>query len=161
MKRGYALDSFTILELVFVIVILGVLAAIAIPRLAMGRDDALAIALKKDIQTIFQAVPAVYLSQGESFKAFSQAVQLDTSRWRTEDALISSTLSAQDSTPCVRVEHYHATQNIPAQNIKVGDKILQLSIQANTPCHTLNNLFHKGQQDYQQSINLSGYGIPF
>lgn len=36
MKR----DAFTMIELVFVIVVLGILAAVAIPRLAVTRDDA-------------------------------------------------------------------------------------------------------------------------
>lgn len=50
------LDSFTMIELVFIIVILGVLASIAIPRLATSRDDAIAVAIKSDIGTILQAV---------------------------------------------------------------------------------------------------------
>ncbi len=33
-------DAFTMIELVFVIVVLGILAAVAIPRLAATRDDA-------------------------------------------------------------------------------------------------------------------------
>lgn len=75
------LESFTMIELVFIIVILGVLASIAIPRLATSREDAIAVAFKSDIGTILQAVPALYLSLGENFTDIRQAAQLDSARW--------------------------------------------------------------------------------
>ena len=44
--------AFTMIELVFVIVVLGILASIAIPRLAVSRDDAMLAKLKADIAAI-------------------------------------------------------------------------------------------------------------
>ena len=51
MRRG-----FTMLELVFVIVVLGILAGIAIPRLFVTRDDAIIAKGRADIASIRSAV---------------------------------------------------------------------------------------------------------
>lgn len=74
MKKG-----FTMIELIFVIVILGILAAVAIPRLAATRDDATLAGIKTDVTTVMQAVPAWY--QGQKDARLLQGVQLDTTKW--------------------------------------------------------------------------------
>jgi general secretion pathway protein G len=52
MKRS----AFTMVELVFVIVILGILGSIAIPRLAASRGDAQIVRYKTDVSTIRSAI---------------------------------------------------------------------------------------------------------
>ena len=44
--------AFTMMELVFVIVILGILAAVAVPRLAVTRDDAIVVKGKSQVSAI-------------------------------------------------------------------------------------------------------------
>lgn len=55
MRRG-----FTMLELVFVIVVLGILAGIAVPRLFVTRDDAIIAKGRADIASIRSAITNMY-----------------------------------------------------------------------------------------------------
>lgn len=48
----YDKKAFTIIELVFVIVVLGILAAVAIPKFSATRDDAIDARIKKQINAI-------------------------------------------------------------------------------------------------------------
>ena len=75
MKRG-----FSMIELIFVIVILGILASVALPKLAATRDDATAAGIKSDVGTLVQAVPAMYMSQ--KVASITQAVpSLSATSW--------------------------------------------------------------------------------
>ena len=56
--------SFTMIELIFVIVILGILAAVAIPKLAATRDDAQTAALTTQLQDGTRELINYYTSQG-------------------------------------------------------------------------------------------------
>ena len=59
MKKG-----FTMIELIFVIVILGILASVAIPRLAATREDAEISAAVANLRTLVSDVTAYYTAKG-------------------------------------------------------------------------------------------------
>ena len=60
MKKG-----FTMIELIFVIVILGILASVAIPRLAATREDAEIATTVANLRTLISDINAYYVVKGE------------------------------------------------------------------------------------------------
>ena len=74
MKKG-----FTMIELIFVIVILGILASVAIPRLAATREDAEISAAVANLRTLVSDVSAYYVVKG-SFGTDSTA-RNSTIKW--------------------------------------------------------------------------------
>lgn len=94
--------AFTMLELVFILVILGILAAIAIPKISASRDDAKLVALKSDISTLKSSFPAYFLSQGQG--TFSDAITLSESNWNLGDYTISTKLEASSGGSCISAE---------------------------------------------------------
>ena len=59
MKKG-----FTMIELIFVIVILGILASVAIPRLAATREDAEISTTVANIRTLLSDINSYYAVKG-------------------------------------------------------------------------------------------------
>ena len=77
--------AFTMIELVFVIVILGILAAIAVPKLAATRDDAEIAKIRSDVASIRSAIVSerqIHLLRGEVqyISALDQGVASNTDK---------------------------------------------------------------------------------
>ena len=73
MKKG-----FTMIELIFVIVILGILASVAIPRLAATREDAEISAAVANLRTLVSDLSAYYTTKGE----FTTNANKITTKWK-------------------------------------------------------------------------------
>ena len=76
--------AFTMIELIFVIVIIGILAAVAIPKLAATRDDAEISKIVANARILLQDFQNYYTSQGNS-------------QWLSEDITEVTSISLETS----------------------------------------------------------------
>jgi type II secretory pathway pseudopilin PulG len=65
------------IELIFVIVIIGILAAVAIPKLAATRDDAVDTKVKSNVTTCLTDYVASYTATGTADKGGTACTSLD------------------------------------------------------------------------------------
>ena len=127
MKKG-----FTMIELIFVIVILGILASVAIPRLAGTRTDAEVSALAGNIRTLISDVASYYAVKGDFTVAkwkditnaplqISKNQPITASNAATQDAHL-----AADGVNCIAIRVANktttATGTVPARIIFGKDR---------------------------------------
>ncbi len=94
MRKG-----FTMIELIFVIVILGVLASVAIPRLAATRDDAEVAKAATNLTTAVSDITAYYTAKGK----FSDGESSDFTKM-TNALDKTGSLNVKGSTKCVEIK---------------------------------------------------------
>ena len=100
MKKG-----FTMIELIFVIVILGILASVAIPRLAGTRDDAEISAAVANLRTLVSDANVYYVTKGD----LKDSGGTNDAKW---SAITSVSLASSTTDPAVTTE----------VNLKAGGK---------------------------------------
>lgn len=99
-------NAFTMVELIFVIVILGILAGIAVPKIAATRDDAEIAKGRSDIASIRSAI----VSERQSRLILGSSIYIDklhSSGTSYFDGNGSSTLLMYGLTPRAADGHWH------------------------------------------------------
>ena len=113
MRKG-----FTMIELIFVIVILGVLASVAIPRLAATRDDAEVAKAATNLTTAVSDITAYYTAKGK----FESNAQSDFSKI-TNALSKDGKLNVKGKTTCVEVKLPTTNNNAGNTSSKVELKL--------------------------------------
>ena len=109
MKKG-----FTMIELIFVIVILGILASVAVPRLASTREDAEISATVANLRTLVSDASSYYVANGTFKPKGTQAKWRDVTNVPLRDdkkALVQGTTGTNTAaylsasgTNCIKIE---------------------------------------------------------
>ena len=132
MKKG-----FTMIELIFVIVILGILASVAIPRLAATREDAEISAAIANLRTLVSDANAYYVAKG-SFNGVKWKDITNVPLTKNGGVPITTELATQEGflyvggTRCIDVALHDRLGSIPAriqfytQNPKASDLCKQI-----------------------------------
>lgn len=119
-KKTNSKRAFSIIELIFVIAVLGLIIGVAVPKFLNTKTAAEATTLKQDITTITTAIQTHYMlnNSGENI---SDMVTINEERWKGSEKKL---VYHDGNSDCITIE-------IENKNLKVaingtGDKCLKL-----------------------------------
>jgi len=93
-------QGFSIIELIFVIAVLGIIAAVAVPKLMDSRNSAIVTTIKQDISTITTSIQSYYMIHNK-IEHISDSVNINTKTWDLNDLKVE--YSSEDHV-CIKIE---------------------------------------------------------
>jgi len=121
MKRA----GFTMIELIFVIVILGILAAVAIPKLAATRDDAKIAKMATNVSTTISDIGAYYTSQGKMGTNWSDMTNVHLESAAGTDSTVSTTQAKlyNGNDECITFDVNGSTLTVAAGSVTTAGSV--------------------------------------
>lgn len=105
-------SAFSLLELIFAIVILGIIASFAVPKYMDTKDSALISTIKRDINTSINSIQSYYLLN-QKIEKISDTMNINDTNW------IISDLKMQDKNSCLSLE---------VKTSDLGNKTIELTV---------------------------------
>ena len=81
-------SAFSLLELIFAIVILGIVASFAIPKYIDTKDSALVSTIKRDLNTVVSSIQSYYLLN-QKIEKISDVLTINETNWTLTDTKLS------------------------------------------------------------------------
>ena len=153
MRKG-----FTMIELIFVIVILGILAAVAIPRLAATRDDAEVSKAATNVATAVADITSFYTAQGALPSDLGKKIK-DVTNVPVDDNGVMKVKKVG----CIKFEAIKATAPVADKNIEIGTPILKVTAETSGNTDAACKGAQKAVEKITDSspIRLGGTGVNF
>ena len=92
--------SFSLIELIFIISVLGIIAAVAVPKLMDTRSNAVTTTIKQDISTITTSIQSYYMLNN-GIEKISDSVNINPKAWVVSDKKLEY---KSNETTCVTIE---------------------------------------------------------
>jgi len=126
MKKGFSL-----LELIFAIVVIGIIASFAIPKYLDTRDEAVASTIQRDLATATTSIQTYYLTK-RSISDITEAVKLNTKNWTLDNNKLKITSSNASDCASLEVKDSEIVITISKDADDICDKLNKLGIETTT-----------------------------
>lgn len=127
-------QGFSIIELIFVIAVLGIIAAVAVPKLMDTRSSAIVSTIKQDISTITTSVQSYYMMNNK-IDNISDSVNINESTWELSPKKVE----------------FKIEENI-CISISLDENILKVDIVENGDSNICKKLYESGVRDISYEL---------
>ena len=108
-------SAFSLLEIIFVIVIFGIVASFAVPKFMDTKDSAQVTTIKRDVNTAINSIQSYYLLN-QKIEKIIDTMTISSDNWLIEDLKIS------DKNSCLSLEVKTATSGLKTIELVVDTK---------------------------------------
>ncbi len=126
MKKGFSL-----LELIFAIVVIGIIASFAIPKYLDTRDEAVASTIQRDLAVATTSIQTYYLTN-RSISDISEAVQFNKKNWALDNNKLKITSTNANDCASLEVKDSKIEITITKDADDICDKLNKLGIESTT-----------------------------